>query len=64
MGILYDKSMERIVSILINDLAEMKVYRSVQDKSIFEADYADLKETLTLACLKSVDIGCDSAKFF
>lgn len=64
MGILYDKSIERIVSILINDLAEMRVYRTVTDKSIYEADYEDLKETLTLACLKRVDIGCEANKFF
>lgn len=64
MGILYDRSIERITAILIKDLAEMNVYRTVQDKSIYEADYEDLKETLTLAVLKRVDIGCEAAKFF
>ncbi|MDQ0414215.1 hypothetical protein [Mesobacillus stamsii] len=64
MGILYDKSIKIITSILIEELAEMNVYRTVQDKSIYEADYDDLKETLALACLKRVDIGCDDAKFF
>jgi hypothetical protein len=49
---------------LIDELTNLNIYKTQTGKSIFDADYEELKYELTLAAFHEIDVEADANKWF
>jgi hypothetical protein len=49
---------------LINELINLNIYKTQTGKSIFEADYEELKYELILSAFQEIDVECESSRWF
>jgi hypothetical protein len=49
---------------LIDELTNLNIYKTQTGKSIFEADYEELKYELVLSAFHEIDVECESNRWF
>lgn len=65
MGLLFAAAMaEQKKQFIIERLNKRNIFETQQGKSLYEADYEELKYELVLSEFKEIDISADANKFF